>query len=69
MNTNEIMSHAPVNSDEINMLVKSFMEEWKINNPEYPENDYRTGVNDGAYLVLRYLTMKGYVPQNNAGPL
>ncbi len=41
--------------EEVNKLRDNFMENWKKNNPTYPESDYWSGVTDGLYLLLNYM--------------
>ena len=42
--------------DFVNTMIKNYGENWKTNNPNYPENDYLSGINDGVYLLRNWLT-------------
>lgn len=55
----EMLSHKPKNkgltAEEAIKLRDEYMENWRKNNPDYPEGDYWSGINDGIHLVKKYL--------------
>jgi len=46
----------PLFTDElVNAIRDEYISEWKKANPEYPENDYTSGINDGMYAFRNWM--------------
>lgn len=45
--------------EQVNQLRDDYMSDWRSRNPDYPEGDYWSGVNDGLYLLLKFLKGNG----------
>lgn len=43
--------------EEVIKMREDYMKNWRKINPDYPENDYYSGVNDGLFLF--YNKLKG----------
>lgn len=44
--------------EEMGKIKEEYSEKWKKNNPEYPQADYLSGVNDGMYLLRNTIQKK-----------
>lgn len=52
----------PPTDEEVNAIRDEYSSKWKENNPNYPEGDYLSGVNDGMYILRNWMQEKMKLP-------
>lgn len=58
----DVSGMLPPTDEEVNAIRDEYSANWKKNNPEYPEADYLSGVNDGMYVLRNRMQEKSGMP-------